>query len=781
MSVSMSRGKLRNVQECADCGSSDPSWASVNRGILLCDECCSIHRSLGRHISQVKSLKKGSWSPTLLHMVHTLNNNGVNSVWEHSLLDPAHSKSGRRKPHCKDPLHPTKADFIRAKHQMLAFVFRPGKDDTLLLEDDLSRQLHSSVRTSNLETSLRLLSQGADPNYFHEEKGTTPLHVAAKAGQVSQAELLVVYGADPGAEDNQGKTPVEYARLSGHRNLSDRLVECAYELTDRFAYYLCSRKPDHQIGQHYIVPEMSDSLDLTEFAKDAKKKLQQLPNHLFEELAMDVYDEVDRRETESIWLSTLKSSSIVAPERCTVPFLPVNPEFSSTRNQGRQKLARFNAREFATLIIDILSDAKRRQSPTAPSLLLSQVSSEIKGPQVNKVPGSPLSVAVDVHQPGRKSEISDDEPLYDSVASDEDYIAAEQMAVLAQQAANMRLQDSKSETPERVEEKTVHEKKEPTPASIDKQSGPLRDKHEDRKLNSVQNGGITSIEENIKRQLAASENEMGDLRSEIQILQSTVQNLVRENSELRTIIQHAGLSLPHPSSSSLCSSSIPNGCETETEPVLDVKSPRSSVQRPASMYEPREGLLLRSGSQSPHIHHYVSATGNIGKWDKNQKRDPIVNEYDSPSTLVRPVMTQSLYRCSSPSQDGLTSTSSVLPLAEEVVRRTDQVTKCIQELWASMQDLEGRDTFIPCAERIRVAVAELSAIFPQNPLDETIRSALRQMNNNTLRLQSECAGLQRCAGNATQFSEQAYFLQQVRSCAYDIAKATKQLVTKFQY
>ena len=30
--------------------------------------------------------------------------------------------------------------------------------------------------------------------------------------------------------------------------------------------------------------------------------------------------------------------------------------------QGRQKLARFNAREFATLIIDILSDAKRRQT-----------------------------------------------------------------------------------------------------------------------------------------------------------------------------------------------------------------------------------------------------------------------------------------------------------------------------------------------------------------------------------------------------------------------------------
>lgn len=93
---------------------------------------------------------------------------------------------------------------------------------------------------------------------------------------------------------------------------------------------------------------------------------------------------------------------------------------------------------------------------------------------------------------------------------------------------------------------------------------------------------------------------------------------MRENSELRSIIQHAGLSLPHQSSSSLCSSPLPNGRETETEPVLDVRSPRSSLQRPASMYEPREGLLLRSGSQSPHIHHCMSATGNIGKWDKNQ-------------------------------------------------------------------------------------------------------------------------------------------------------------------
>jgi len=37
-------------------------------------------------------------------MVHTLSDNGANSIWEHSLLDPNNSKISRRKPQPKDPL-----------------------------------------------------------------------------------------------------------------------------------------------------------------------------------------------------------------------------------------------------------------------------------------------------------------------------------------------------------------------------------------------------------------------------------------------------------------------------------------------------------------------------------------------------------------------------------------------------------------------------------------------------------------------------------------------------
>ena len=62
---------------------------------------------------------------------------------------------------------PVKEDFIRAKHQQLAFVLRSSKEE-FCTEEEISRQLHSSVRTTNLETSLRLLAQGANSNYFYK-------------------------------------------------------------------------------------------------------------------------------------------------------------------------------------------------------------------------------------------------------------------------------------------------------------------------------------------------------------------------------------------------------------------------------------------------------------------------------------------------------------------------------------------------------------------------------------------------------------------------------------
>ncbi|XP_029685017.1 ARF GTPase-activating protein GIT2a isoform X12 [Takifugu rubripes] len=612
--------RLRNTELCADCSAPDPRWASVNRGVLICDECCSVHRSLGRHSSQVRHLRHTPWPPTQLQMVQTLYSNGANSIWEHSLLDPASVMSGKRKANPQDKLHPNKSEFIKAKYQMLAFVHRmPCREDDSSTANDLSKQLHSSVRTGNLETCLRLLSLGAQANFFHPEKGNTPLHVAAKAGQVSQAELLTVYGADPGAPDSNGKTPIDYAREAGHHELAERLVEIQYELTDRLAFYLCGRRPDHKNGQHFIVPQMADrniSLDLSELAKAAKRKLQSLSNHLFEELAMDVYDEVDRRETDAVWLATQNHSTLVT-ETTVVPFLPVNPEYSSTRNQGRQKLARFNAHEFATLVIDILSDAKRRQRGNSVASPKDNIEFILK------------------NIGGRRSDTQDnDQPDYDSVASDED--------------TDQDLPSSKGDRTKVLG---------PQSLDSDLSDGPITmQEYVDLK------NALTASEVKIQHLMKANNNLSDELR------------LMQKKTEKGPF---ATTSSSLPSFPSTLSWSKDDSCEKASKLEKQSSMPESDYDNTFNDSEVDDSGLGRRGR--------MRSCGWLGEGSS-------IPELDDPETEPDPA----------------------LPSTEDVIRKTEQITKNIQELLRAAQ--ENKHDSRPCeregVRRLRHSLGCFSTLVP---------------------------------------------------------------------
>jgi hypothetical protein len=56
-------------ERCCECNGPSPDWASLNLGIMLCQVCAGIHRSLGAHISKVKSLYLDHWSIPQLSVI----------------------------------------------------------------------------------------------------------------------------------------------------------------------------------------------------------------------------------------------------------------------------------------------------------------------------------------------------------------------------------------------------------------------------------------------------------------------------------------------------------------------------------------------------------------------------------------------------------------------------------------------------------------------------------------------------------------------------------------
>ena len=103
-------------RQCADCFAHSPRWASYTLGIFLCMSCATVHRRLGPHISQVKSVPLDPWSRDQVDRMRAVGNTRSNQFY---LPDP------RRHPPPTDiePGERGELDlYIRRKYERREFV-----------------------------------------------------------------------------------------------------------------------------------------------------------------------------------------------------------------------------------------------------------------------------------------------------------------------------------------------------------------------------------------------------------------------------------------------------------------------------------------------------------------------------------------------------------------------------------------------------------------------------------------------------------------------------------
>ncbi|KAF3904072.1 hypothetical protein ABW21_db0202960 [Orbilia brochopaga] len=217
---------------CADCGSQvKTEWVSINLGIVLCIECSGIHRSLGTHISKIRSLTLdvNSFTPDLTELLVKIGNKTANSVWE-ARLDS------------KDKPTPTASREARLKFITSKYIGRRyvAAISTALGGTTPDEALASAVKGNDIPMAVYSLAVKANPNLLDERGVHIVYHALAAADPRDEnipengngngssgtgkevkeptfpmAELLLQNGASIAAVSGSTKVPVSSAAKGG--------------------------------------------------------------------------------------------------------------------------------------------------------------------------------------------------------------------------------------------------------------------------------------------------------------------------------------------------------------------------------------------------------------------------------------------------------------------------------------------------------------------------------------------------------------------------------------
>lgn len=218
---------------CADCGSNNKvEWVSLNLAIIVCIECSGIHRSLGTHISKIRSLTLDtkSFTPDIIELLILVGNRVSNMVYE--------ARLDRKLKPMPQATREQRLRFITAKYVERAFV--EPISPTLSRYPTPEETLVAAVKKNEVQQVIYALALGASPNLTDKSRGTHVIFLALIAADPATPSSPPPVSSPAPSPDKP--TPFPVAELLIQNGAEIPLGQAPFPLTRAAQLYLEAKR-----------------------------------------------------------------------------------------------------------------------------------------------------------------------------------------------------------------------------------------------------------------------------------------------------------------------------------------------------------------------------------------------------------------------------------------------------------------------------------------------------------------------------------------------------------